>query len=354
MRCTKTGSSGTHTNSTNSLIIRVLFSNSSTSGRPRAVGVEYLHGQALYRADRRNNGVQTGQFNNATATREFIAAGGAFNTPLVLNLSGISPQEELERFDIPVVIDLPAVDENLQDNCEGGVTVQASIDFESTFEGCTFIAPGYPCLRQWREDHSGPYGQGAASVSMLRRSSVSENEYANLFYFGAGGAVFRGHFPGFSTAQFPPSSFFWSIVKMQSQNRAGIVKLRSADPQDVPEINFNFFAEGRDHDLQALAEGVEFALSIFNSTGASYGPFRQIKPRHDISIRQGILDEAFSHHASSSYPIGRANGSTACVDSRSRAQGVDNLRVVDAPVSHEYQEHSQSCRRISSVRRQLM
>jgi choline dehydrogenase len=46
---------------------------------------------------------------NVTASIEVIVAGGAFNTPQILKLSGIGPREGLERFDIPVAVDLPAV-----------------------------------------------------------------------------------------------------------------------------------------------------------------------------------------------------------------------------------------------------
>jgi choline dehydrogenase len=318
---------------TNALATRVILENSnSTSGRPRAVGVEYLQGQALYRADRRNNGLQVGIPANVTATREVIVAGGAFNTPQILKLSGIGPREELESFNIPVVVDLPAVGENLQDNYEGGIHVQASVDFETAYENCTFLSPGDPCLRQWRDEHSGPYGQGAAPVGMLYRSSVSENEDADLFFFGSQAALFRGHFDGFSQVQVPRSTFFWSIVKMQMQNRAGTVRLRSADPQDTPIIDFNFFSQGGDHDLQALSEGIELAQRIFNVTGAPYGPFEQIEPAPGRDVRQALMDETFSHHASSSCAMGPANSTSTCVDSRFRVVGVDGLRVVDASV----------------------
>jgi len=119
---------------------------------------------------------------------------------------------------------------------------------------------------------------------------------------------------------------------MQVQNRAGTVRLRSADPQDTPLIDFNFFAQGGDHDLQALSEGIEIAQRIFNSTGAPYGPFTQIEPIPGRDVRQALRDETFSHHASSSCAIGPVNGTGTCVDSRFRVQGVEGLRVVDASV----------------------
>lgn len=319
--------------STSSLATEVIFD--TTSDRPRAIGVEYLSGQALYRADPRHNGLQTGTHMNVTASREVIIAGGAFNTPQILKLSGIGPREELESFGIPVIQDLPAVGENLQDNYEGGVVVEAAQSFGNPFLNwnCTGLAPGDPCLRAWEESGSGPYGIGAAPVGMLRRSSVSENADTDLFYFGAAGVVFDGYYPGYSQTQHPPTSLFWSAVKMQSQNYAGNIRLRSADPQDTPIINFNYFAEGREHDLQALAEGVEMVLDVVNATEPPFGPFTVIHPDPALPVEQAIMDQAFSHHATSTCVMGPVNDTqNSCVDNRFRVHGIDGLRVVDASI----------------------
>lgn len=94
--------------STHSLAARVLFKN-SRNGKPQAFGVEYLKGEGLYSADKRYDESESGRLVNVTASREVIVAGGTFNTPQILKLSGIGPREELESLDIPVIVDLPAV-----------------------------------------------------------------------------------------------------------------------------------------------------------------------------------------------------------------------------------------------------
>ncbi|KAM0551258.1 hypothetical protein ACHAPJ_008603 [Fusarium lateritium] len=319
--------------STQSLATRVLFKDGK-SGKPTAYGVEYLKGEGLYSADKRYNKSDSGRLVNVTASREVIVAGGTFNTPQILKLSGVGPREELESHDIPVVVDLPAVGNYLQDNYEGGVTVEAAIPWENNaFEKCTFaLQANDSCYREWNESHTGAYGEGAAPLSLLYRSSVSETNDTDLFMFGAAGTVFRGYFPGYSTWTPPPTSWFWSIVKMQTGNQAGTITLRSKDPREAPEINFNYFAEKGDRDLQAIQEGVEHTLSIFNATGEPYAPFTVVEPNPEVDIKQGIMDDAFSHHASSSCRMGPAGNKDYCVDPEFKVNGVDGLRVVDASI----------------------
>lgn len=95
--------------STHSLATKILFREDGSADRPKAVGVEYLQGEALYAADRRYDAEQSGTSRTVMASSEVIIAGGAFNTPQLLKLSGIGPREELEGLDIPVLIDLPGV-----------------------------------------------------------------------------------------------------------------------------------------------------------------------------------------------------------------------------------------------------
>jgi choline dehydrogenase len=95
--------------STRSLATTVVFADDPSCDTPRAVGVEYLVGTGLYGADRRYDPEQTGLQRKAIATKEVIVAGGAFNTPQLLKLSGVGPREELESHDIPVVANVPGV-----------------------------------------------------------------------------------------------------------------------------------------------------------------------------------------------------------------------------------------------------
>jgi choline dehydrogenase len=94
--------------SLHSLATKLLFED--CDGKPKAIGVEYMIGEGLYSADTRYNVSQQPEaLRTIRAKKEVVVAGGTFNTPQILKLSGIGPREELEELDIPVIVDLPAV-----------------------------------------------------------------------------------------------------------------------------------------------------------------------------------------------------------------------------------------------------
>jgi choline dehydrogenase len=131
---------------------------------------------------------------------------------------------------------------------------------------------------------------------------------------------------------------------MNPRSQAGTVSLRSANPRDVTDINFNFFKEaGSDKDLQALLEGVQSVRSWLSKVDASapdsLAPFKELHPCEGEIGKQTCTEEAqktylkeqaYSHHASSTCRIGADDDKLAVLDSKFRVRGVQGLRVVDA------------------------
>jgi choline dehydrogenase len=335
--------------SLHSLATKILFDDSHDE--PRAVGVEYMVGEGLYSADGRYNASQNEEIRTVRATREVIVSGGTFNTPQILQLSGIGPRKKLEELDIPVLVDLPAVvsfphilgvepvrtvtkhlqGNFMQDNYEASVHVQAEVPWvENTNNPCTRrFDETDPCFVQWASNGTGPYSVGGGSFFLTWRSSVSWDNDADLFFLSVAGVSDTGFYPGFSQRTPAPDMWVSSIVKMQTSNPTGTVALRSKDPRQAPEINFNFFKEGSEADLQSLAEGVELLRRVYDDAGV---PYKMLAPNPEVELKQAIMDEAFSHHATSSCRMGPAGDKDYCVDSKFRVNGVKNLRVVDASV----------------------
>ena len=317
---------------TGCLVTRVLLDE-----RLAATGVEYLDMAHAYGGDPDPAGGPLPPRQQVHASREVVLAGGAFNTPQLLKLSGIGPAAELAQFGIDVRLDLPGVGRNLQDRYEVGVVSRMSRDF-SLLRGDRFRPPGPgeepdPAFREWQAGH-GIYTTNGALVAVIRRSQP-ELPAPDLFVFGLP-ARFTGYYPGYSADLEQHHDYFtWAVLKAHTSNRAGEVLLRSADPRDPPRIDFHYFGEGDDTtgaDLDAVVAGVRAARDIMSRAGdlmaeeVSPGPAVQT----DEELRTWITDQAWGHHASCSCPIGPASDPGAVVDGRFRVHRTSRLRIVDA------------------------
>jgi choline dehydrogenase len=318
---------------TGALATRVLF-----DGDRRAIGVEYLDGAHAYRADPHAEAPER-PVRRASVRSEVIVAGGAFNTPQLLLLSGIGPRQELDDLGIAPVVDLPGVGRNLQDRYEVGVITEFDRDFVLV-KDCGFEAPRPgeepdPCFAEWLEG-GGVYSTNGAVLGIVKRSRP-ERPLPDLFVFGLP-AHFSGYYRGYSKDLAERKRYFtWAILKAHTRNSAGTVELRTPDPRDPPIINFRYFGEGNDaaeEDLESMIEGVEFVRKLMSRVGSA--AHREVLPGEEVRTRQQIgqfvRDQAWGHHASGTCKMGPASDTTAVVDSRFRVHGTKNLRVVDASV----------------------
>jgi choline dehydrogenase len=292
--------------SLDTFVTRVLFSNDTTAG-PAAVGVEYMQGPNLYSASPRHKAGAKGNLTQVFARREVIVSGGAFNSPQLLKLSGIGPRAELEKFNIPVVKDLPGVGENMADNYEGSLLSLSNRTLGDT---------------------------GGYVVVMLNTSKTTP-ENRNIYAF-CGSFSFEGFWPGYPT-DYGPSQYECALVHMNPKSHAGSVRLRSADPQDTPDINFRFFDKGGDEDLTEILEAMKTLRKGIRAVTGDLAPFEELHPCPGVGAectdeeqKEFIKTQAYSHHPTSSCAIGADDDPMAVLDSKFRVRGVKNLRVVDA------------------------
>lgn len=321
---------------TYALVERLLFDESEEAADGlTATGVVYQDGRQLYSAAPGSGKapIEVPKV-EVYAKREVILAGGTYNTPQMLMLSGIGPAEHLEEHGIDVRLDLPGVGANLQDRYEISV-VNYMKDNWATASFCKTGQDGDPCLAEWKNG-KGPYTSDGVPLSFLKRSRP-ELLNPDLYVFALP-AQFEGYFPGYAT-KFSgiQNAQTWVILKAHTKNTAGTVRLRSTDPRDVPEINFRYFQEGNHgtdvRDLDPMVEAIRFARSLVDG---SEWLEEEVLPGPDVisdeEIKTYIRDQAWGHHCSCTCKIGADDDPMAVLDGDFRVRGVNNLRVVDASV----------------------
>ena len=312
------------------LVTRIIL-----DGNNRATGVEYLKGERLYRAHGQP-ATSAGVPMHAEATREVILSGGAFNTPQLLMLSGIGRRDVLEPLGIPVRIELSGVGRNLQDRYEIGVVNRMNFERWKILDGATF-GRGDPQYREWAAGHGGVYASNGAVLAAILKSRP-ERPLPDLFCFALLG-LFGGYFPGYSSLEVTkPNYLTWAILKAHTQNRAGEVRLRSADPRDTPLINFHYFEEGSDasgEDLDSVVAGIRFVRKLTAQLKADGKIVVEEQPgdalQTDDQLKEFVRSRAWGHHASCTCAIGPRDGG-GVIGGDFRVHGAEGLRVVDASV----------------------
>ncbi|USW51491.1 Putative glucose-methanol-choline oxidoreductase, FAD/NAD(P)-binding domain superfamily [Septoria linicola] len=318
-------------------VTKILIDNNGYA--PRAFGVAYEYGPNLQYTSPLATGAH-GVPGYVFARREVIISCGAYETPKLLKLSGIGPAQELAQWGIPIVRDLPGVGLNMQDRYEIGSVGVATTPFKA-FAPCTYsyTLPD-PCLDEFQrgttEVERGPYTSNGLALGTTFRSSVADDLIPDIFIVAVP-AYFAGYYPGYARAAVL-DAIHWTFVvlKMKTRNNAGTVTLRSLDPLDQPEINFNNFAIGGDLDVQAVAEGVQRARDIYNLVIPLDGSLTEEVPGPAYLfgplLNSFIRDYAWGHHVCCTAKIGNYADPFAVVDDAFRVFGIDGLRIVDNSV----------------------
>jgi choline dehydrogenase len=298
----------------------------------RATGVKFINGKRIYQAVPQHAApAAAGDVQEVSARKEVILAGGAFNTPQLLMLSGIGCPQHLAQHGIATKLALPGVGMNLQDRYEVGIAhcmredlaILKHADFDESDRE----------FEDWRNGY-GLYATNGALIALIKRSSHDQIE-PDLYMFAVPG-YFCGYRPRYSERSRDKNYLTWVILKGHTNNSAGSVSLASRDPCARPTINFRYFDEGSDtggDDLDAVIAGIDFVRKMTQRTASlmvEEVPGPQCRSRADLA--SFVKDAAWGHHACGTCKMGPKSDPSAVVDSRFRVHGVQGLRVVDASV----------------------
>lgn len=256
---------------------------------------------------------------------EVILSGGAFNSPQLLQLSGIGNAEDLNALGVHVVQNLPGVGENLQDHLE--------VYIQHTCTQPVSVAPGLkwrnrPMIgAQWLFLRKGPGATNHFEGGGFARGN-EDVDYPNLmFHFLPIAIRYDGSAPAGG------HGYQVHIGPMYSDSR-GSVKITSLDPNVHPQLRFNYLST--DQDRREWVEAVRVARHILEQSSFDQFNGGEISPGPDVSSDQEILDWVARDGETALHPSCTAKmgvDDMSVVDPGSlMVHGVEGLRVVDASV----------------------
>lgn len=286
--------------------MRVLF-----EGK-RAVGVEYKQG---------------GEVRQAKAKAEVILSAGAIGSPQILQNSGVGPGDLLQKVGVPVVHDLPAVGQNLQDHLQVRLvfkTRERTLNDEvNNFLGRMWVGMQYMFKR------SGPLTLAASQVVIFTRSSPEVERPDIQFHMQPLSADKPGE------GAHPFSAFTASVCQLRPHSK-GYIEIKSSDPLEYPAIYAKYLSDERDHPV--VIGGVKVARRITQAPSMKPYILSEYVPGEQFQTDAELLDAARRYsqsiyHPSSTCRMGVDDNSV--VDPRLKVHGIDGLRVVDCSIMPE-------------------
>ena len=262
--------------------------------------------------------------NSIEANKEVILCGGAFNSPQLLQLSGIGRSQDIEPHGIQMIHELPGVGQNLQDHIDFTVTYKTKNTDVMGFGlvGFAEIAKG---IWNWGRHGTGiltsPMAEGAAFIktepdldrpdAQLHFVTGIVDNHAKTLHWGYG--------------------YSCHICVLHPKSR-GSVTLQDSDPLSSPKIDPRFFDDGED--LEVLLKATKITREIMNAP-----PLRKYMEK-ELFIEDDVDDASLTEHIRNRadtvyHPVGTCKmgvDEMAVVDPDLKVHGLEGIRVVDASI----------------------
>ena len=239
---------------------------------------------------------------------EVILSAGAIGTPHILALSGIGPGDQLRKFGIPVVQDLPGVGRNLRDHPD---------------------VPMAWCTREGFPLNVDQVATGTVTLRFTASGSPFKNDM--VIYMGN----YSAERPMRGLDHRSPVGVGVSLCLYLALSQ-GELRLQSSDPSQPPYLDFNLLDDP--FDRSRLREGLRICADLFRHEAFDPIVEERFAPSDDVLSNDNALDSWMkrevitAHHVSSTCKMGPSNDPLAVVDQYGKVYGVDGLRIIDASI----------------------
>ncbi|MBK4770062.1 MAG: sorbosone dehydrogenase [Pantoea sp. Morm] len=268
---------------------------------------------------------QDGQPQQARASREVILAAGAYQTPKLLMLSGIGPQEQLKQHGITVRHALPGVGKNLQDHYEVPVvaSTRGAFGYYGQDRGWPMVKAGL----QYLLFKSGPVTTtGVETCAFFDPLDFTATPTIQMF------CVPTVYLDRDVMGADPGDGVTVNSLLLRPK-ATGEVTLRDNNASSLPVIDTQIF--GHPDDLARTLAGFRFARQVLAAA-----PIREMVDEEIFPGAEVTSDEAIGAHCrrmvkTGYHPVGTCrmghdDDPLAVLHDDLRVRGVKRLRVVDA------------------------
>lgn len=275
-----------------------------------ATGVEYLDKQ--------------GNTHTINASREVIVCGGTFNSPQLLELSGIGDTRHLESVGITPKHHLPGVGNNLQDHFGIGLEYKSTQPL-TVNDLANSPLKGALAMAQYLLFRTGPMASNG-NYSNTFISTTGDDDHPDMMI------TFMAWCTGEDLQPRKFSGFTILPEHIRPESR-GFVHAQSASPNDPPAIQFNFLSTQYDRD--AAIAGLRHARKIAATEPMKQFVAEEINPGLQYESDEELLAHCRESGLSLLHPVGTCKmgvDEMAVVDPRLRVHGLKCLRVIDASI----------------------
>lgn len=252
--------------------------------------------------------------------QEIILSAGTINSPQLLMVSGIGCAEHLKSLDIPVILDLPGVGQNLQDH------LFVSIVYKCTKPITLANLERPDNILKYLFFKRGDLTSNIAEAGGFLKTSENLNNINLQLHFIPGCLINHG----FSKRKEHGFTLGPTLLYPQSK---GKITLHSKNPLEPPLIQPLYLAEQQD--LQVLFHGVKICRQILQQKAFDTFRGEEIIPGYQIQTDEDICNFIRNTAESLYHPVGTCkmgNDSMSVVNSKLQVHGVKGLRIVDASI----------------------
>ncbi|KAF8604818.1 alcohol oxidase [Ceratobasidium sp. AG-I] len=332
---------------TGAQVTKINFANTTSKGKITATGVTFVSNSTSF---------------SVTARKEVILSAGSYQSPQLLELSGIGNSTILKQYGITPLVDLPGVGENLQDHLF--LTTSYELKPGKTTLDLLRNDPAYNAAAQaqYASTHDGILASSTSTLSFidlktfvsqtkidtmnaqLDRETASNTTTLQKLQYVIQKAYLKkkiGHLemifvPGYSAAGVPKANTSYISLSLVNQHpfSRGNIHIGSADPLVKATINPNHLSKTFDQDT--FVEAIKFGLTVSKTEPLASLIVGRQDPAANVTSDADLTNYVKTYLRTIHHPIGTAALAPrilgGVVDSNLKVYGTTNVRVVDASV----------------------